>query len=120
MKVFFIGTSPLNSMDGDTMEAHVVSGLDALDIETSYYPFVTGGLGPRINRALEILRTDFHWIRSTPVERDLIKSICKFQPDLILLLLGNYVPPATIQEVREHTNAPIACWCQDQDRKSVV
>lgn len=113
MKVFFIGTSPLNNMGGDIMEAHIVSGLNALDVETSYYPFVSAGLGPRLNKALEIIRTDLHLIRSTPVERSLIKSIRQFQPDLVLLLLGNYVPPATVRKIREHTKAPIVCWCQD-------
>ncbi len=113
MKVFFIGTSPLGSMNGDTMESHVVSGLGELGIETNYFPFMTAGPGAKLNRILEILRTDFRWMRTTPVEGALVKSIEQFQPDLVLLLLGSYVPPATIQKVRKHTKAPVICWCQD-------
>ena len=113
MKVFFIGTLPLASIGGDSMEAHVVAGLRSLAAAVEYFPFVSSPLGPRLNRVLDHAMTDFHWIRSTPAERLMLKKLAAFDPDLVLVLLGNYTSPATIVKVRELTKAPIACWCQD-------
>lgn len=113
MKVFFIGAEPLAGMNGDTMEAHVVAGLQSLGAEVRFFPFVTHGLGPRLNRLFELAMTDYRWIRSTPVERSMLKALAGFRPDLVLVLLGNYTSPATIRKVRALTPAPVACWCQD-------
>lgn len=113
MKVFFMGACALDSMGGDTMEAHVVEGLKSLGIETFYFQFVRDGLNRRIDRALELAMTDFRWIKSTPVERLLLRAINDYQPDMVLMLLGNYVPPMTVHKIRHFTSAPLVCWCQD-------
>jgi spore maturation protein CgeB len=113
MKVFFIGTRPLDSSGADTMEAHVVAGLRSCGAETLYFPFLSSPLGDRLNRYLELAMTDFGWIRSTPAERLMLRKLARFKPDLVLVLLGNYTSPATIRKVRELTPAPIVCWCQD-------
>ena len=113
MKVFFIGAGVLNALGGDSMEAHVVEALRELGAEVRYFPFLGHGLGPRINHLLDRAMTDYGWIRSTPAERAMLRSMDEFQPDLVLLLLGNYTSPATIRKIRALIKAPIACWCQD-------
>jgi spore maturation protein CgeB len=113
MKIFFIGAEPLSGMAGDTMEAHVVAGLEALQAQVRFFPFLTHGLGRRLNRLFDLAMTDYRWLEYTPVERALLRQIADFQPDLVLMLLGNYTSPATVRKIRARTAAPIACWCQD-------
>jgi spore maturation protein CgeB len=113
MKVFFIGAESLDAMRGDTMEAHVVAGLETLGAEVRYFPFLAGGPGRRLNRLLEIAMTDYGLLRSTPVERAMLRALAGFRPDLVLVLLGNYTSPATVRKIRAQTGAPLACWCQD-------
>lgn len=115
MKVFFIGTTPITQrgISPDSMEAHILSALDTIGVKTSYFAFTSGGLGRTINRLLEAAAIDFKVISTTPIEKALLKSVADFQPDLILVLLGNYTPPATIHKIRNITKSPIACWCQD-------
>ena len=115
MKLFFIGTIPIDKGDAsaDTMEAHIVQALSELSIDCEYFPFLTRPWGDRLNRVFERMRTDMQWFRTTPAEWMLIKAAKTFQPDLILVLLGNYTTPETIRKVREVTGVPIICWCQD-------
>lgn len=113
MKIFFIGTCPLGGMGGDTMEAHVVEGFKGIGAETFYFQFFRQGLGRRLDRLFELAMTDFRWIQSTPVERSLLHEIKGYAPDMILMLLGNYVSPTTMHKIRGVTSVPIVCWCQD-------
>lgn len=113
MKVFFIGARPLDQLGGDAMETHVVDGLRELGAGVHFFPFLGYGLGPRINRLLDLAMTDYRWIKSTPAERAMLRSLGEYQPDLILMLLGNFTSPSTIRKIRAITGAPIACWCQD-------
>ena len=112
-RIFFIGGAPLDSMLGDTMESHVVSTLNSLNIEVEYAPIYFGGIKNRINRYLEIVHTDFARLKSTPLDSRIVKSAKVFKPDLILVLLGNYTTPSLIDRLRESTGAPAAVWCQD-------
>jgi len=112
-KIFFIGGASQDNMNNDTMEAHIVSALITLGIETAYYPMYYGGMRDRLNRYLEIASTDFGLLDSTPLERSMTKAAKEFKPDLILVLLGNYTTPSMINSVRDATGAPAACWCQD-------
>jgi spore maturation protein CgeB len=115
MRVFFIGSIPLtdNEASRDSMEAHVVATLQSMGIQSAYFPVCHGRLSCRINRLLEYAMTDRRWLRSTPMERSLLEAVRNFKPELILLLLGNYTTPSTIRKIREITDAPVACWCQD-------
>lgn len=113
MKVFFIGERGLDTLSGDSMEAHVIAGFRELGADIRFFPFLGFGLRARINFWLDFVMTDFHWIRSTPAERAMLRSLGEFQPDLILMLLGNFTSPATIRKVRAISKAPVACWCQD-------
>lgn len=90
-----------------------MQALGELSIECEYFPYLTSGFGSRLNRLFEAARTDYGWLRTTPAERLLVNAAKAFQPDLVLVLLGNYTSPATIRRVREATGAPIICWCQD-------
>jgi spore maturation protein CgeB len=47
-------------------------------------------------------------------EPRLLRSVQEFEPDLILVTLGNQLSPKTIQRLRSATKASIVCWCQDQ------
>ena len=115
MKLFFIGTGPIDgaAASADTMEAHIVQALGELSVECKYHPYLTSVFGYRVNRFFEIAKTDYGWLRTTPADRQLVKAVKAFRPNIVLVLLGNYTTPATIQKVREVTNAPIVCWCQD-------
>ncbi len=115
MKVFFIGATPISAGVGyaDSMEAHIVAAFHELAVNCEYFPYLTTGLGRRLNRLVEGARTDFGWIRRTPVDRLLARRIKTTQPDLVLVLLGNYAPPTTIREIRRVTQASVVCWCQD-------
>lgn len=113
MKVFFIGAASLDSMMGDTMESHILTAFDSMGITTAYFSFLSGGLGRRLNRLLERAMTDLHWIKITPAEHSLLKAIRAFEPDMLLVLLGNYTSPSTIAKIRRLTTSPIVCWCQD-------
>ena len=44
----------------------------------------------------------------------LLKTVAAFQPDLILVIQGNFLPPESVRALRGVTHAPIVCWCQDQ------
>jgi spore maturation protein CgeB len=47
-------------------------------------------------------------------ESRLLRAAQHFEPDLVLVTLGNQVSPKTIRRLRGVIKAPIACWCQDQ------
>ena len=47
-------------------------------------------------------------------EPRLIRTAHRFEPDLILVTLGNQLSPKTVKRLRAHSCAPIVCWCQDQ------
>lgn len=114
MKILFIGMVSHESLGGDSMEAHVVSALESFGVNVGYFPmYGASRLGNRVRKFLELTMTDLHWLGSTPVERSLLKKAKEFQPDLIMVLLGNYTPPSTIQKLRRITQAPVICWCQD-------
>jgi spore maturation protein CgeB len=115
MKIFFIGTIPIDGagVSPDTMEAHIVEALGERSIECMYFPFLTQPWGSRLNRLFEHMRTDLRLLSTTPAEHMMIKAAEAFQPDLILVLLGNYTAPETIRKVRAATGAPVVCWCQD-------
>ena len=112
-KIFFIGAAPLNSMNGDSMEAHIINGFKTLGIEINYFPIFKGGIRDRINKYIELASTDYHLLRTTPLEKSLIKAAKAFKPDLVFVLLGNYTTPSMINKIRDATSAPAACWCQD-------
>src|SRR6202044_1812577 len=48
------------------------------------------------------------------IERRLLRTIDKFSPTVVLVVLGNQLSPKTIALIRKRTNACIVCWCQDQ------
>jgi spore maturation protein CgeB len=115
MKIFFIGTIPIDGLgvSPDTMEAHIVQALGERSIECLYFPFLTQPWGGRLNRLFERMRTDLQWLSTTPAEHMMVKAAKVFQPDMVLVLLGNYTAPETIRKIRDATGAPVVCWCQD-------
>lgn len=113
VKVFFIGAESLSAMNGDSMEAHVTAGLEALGANVRFFPFLARGPGRRLNRLFELAVTDYRWLAVTPVERLMLKDLSRFRPDLVLVLLGNYLSPGTLRKIRSLTDVPVACWCQD-------
>lgn len=116
MKVLFIGARGLSGKYSvpDTMDDHIVSTLQSMDIECLHFPYREKYVcGININKYFEIARTDLGWIKSTPVDKLLLKTIKEYQPDLILTLLGNYTSPQMIEGIKAITDAPVAVWCQD-------
>lgn len=47
-------------------------------------------------------------------EKRLLETVSRFQPTLILVILGSQLSPKTVELMRQRTKAPIVCWCQDQ------
>lgn len=114
MKVLFVGMYPLEYIAGDVMEAHIVSALKALGATVKFTSvFGSNKYGNSVRQFLELAMTDFGFLDSTPVERALLATVKDFDPDVVLMLLGNYIPPSTVQKIRKISQAPITCWCQD-------
>jgi spore maturation protein CgeB len=47
------------------------------------------------------------------IEARLLRTIDKFSPSVILVVLGNQLSPKTMVKIRKRTDARIVCWCQD-------
>ncbi len=115
MRILFIGADRIKGNRGveDSMESHIVHALGELSVECTYFAYRDEPFGSRGNRLLDRVKTDFRWIQRTPADFLLVKATRSARPDIVLVLLGNYTSPGTIQRVRDATGAPVVCWCQD-------
>ena len=60
----------------------------------------------------------FNWLFNHPpayrkFNQDLISAAISFQPDLLLVLKGNYIAPETLIQIREQTDAKLVNYCKD-------
>ncbi|HET6553599.1 MAG TPA: glycosyltransferase [Dyella sp.] len=79
----------------------------AADTSFSETPSVIDGVRRRI-RNLLAREPERH------IERRLLRTMQDFEPELVLVILGNQISPRTMALMRKATRAPIVCWCQDQ------
>jgi spore maturation protein CgeB len=100
----------------DSMEWHVRATLEQMGVTLRYFHAAPVGSGSH-----SLARRVVHKLNSVVLrepervfEKSLIRTVERFSPTLILVIMGNQVSPKTIARLRRHTRAPIVCWCQDQ------
>ncbi len=111
-RVFVVGSYCMP----DSMESHVVDTLRQLRVDVEFFstlPPFAGGHTIASKAASKFMTLLLREPERT-FEKRFIRSVARFAPDLILVIMGNQVSPKTIQRVRTATRAPIVCWCQDQ------
>jgi spore maturation protein CgeB len=100
----------------DALEWHVVDSFRTLGCVTQFFESAMSfGLTPKFARpAVHKFTNVFMREPERLYERRMIRAVQDFEPDLILVILGNQLSPKTVQRLRSVTRARIACWCQDQ------
>jgi len=100
----------------DSMEWHVRATLEQMGVAVQFFPAVPPFSGSHsVARKVMQKLNSVLWREPERVfEKALVRTVQEFSPSLILVIMGNQVSPKTIARVRQHTHAPIVCWCQDQ------
>jgi len=111
-RVLVIGSPSL----ADTLEWHVIDSLRFMQCPHELFDvrMGLGSYGPRLAAAADKIT---HTLLREPerlVEKPLLRKVAEFQPELVLVILGNRLSPKTVARLRTVTQAPIVCWCQDQ------
>jgi spore maturation protein CgeB len=103
------------SLAPDCMETHVIEGLRALgciarciDVHGTEPSSLSSAQRARHFVANILLREP-----ERRHERQLLNAIRAFDPQLILVILGNQLSPKSVTAIRAATQAPVVCWCQD-------
>ncbi len=111
MRIFFIGSSAT----ADTMEKHIIETLPAMGHEVKFFNIRDQiNIGPRFNHVTQFLLRNVMREPERLGEKRLLRSLAEYQPDLILVLLGNMISPKTVKKLRATFSGKIVCWCQDQ------
>jgi spore maturation protein CgeB len=100
----------------DTLEWHVMDSLRFMQCPHELFD-VRIGLGGYRSRLAAAANKIANTLLREPerlAERALLRKVAEFQPDLVLVILGNQLSPKTVARLRTATQAPIVCWCQDQ------
>ncbi len=100
----------------DSFEWHVTQSLGHIGCAVELFHShgaVTGfsGLAARVAHKTRVL------LQREPerrIEAALLRAVARFEPELILVLLGSQLSPKAISRIRSRSSAPIVCWCQDQ------
>lgn len=111
MRIFFVGYSA----GADSMEKHVIETLTAMGHMVK--PFNINGMAqfsPKVNQVTQFLMKNLTREPERLGEKRLLRSLLEFQPDFVLVLLGNMISPKTVQKMRKIFSGKIVCWCQDQ------
>ena len=112
MRIFVIAASRFSP---DSMEKHVFETL--CEMEHVVECFNVRDFSTRYPTYDRLMKYAFRNLTTEPErlkEKTLVKQINRFQPDFILVLLGNMVSPKTIAAIRKTFGGKIVCWCQDQ------
>jgi len=100
----------------DSMEWHVVDALGRLGVAVEFFQAQMRFAGTR-SIAQKIMESLARIVVREPellFEARLLRTVERFAPDMILVILGNQLSPKTVQRIRSRSKAPIICWCQDQ------
>lgn len=99
----------------DSFEWHLVDSLKHLGCTVELvhtHKHVAGALGnfeKAIQKATNLVRREPERL----VEGRLLRAVERFEPTIILAVLGNQLSPKTMHEIRKRSGARIVCWCQD-------
>ena len=100
----------------DSMESHVRAAILQMGMSVEFFSTLPPFAGSR--NAVQRFASKFMTVMVREperlFERRLVNTVARFEPDLILVIMGNQVSPKTIQRLRSVTRSPIVCWCQDQ------
>lgn len=111
MRIFFIGYSA----GADSMEKHVLETLMAMGHTARHFNIKdVVSISPSVDRVTQFLMRNLIREPERMGEKRLLRSLTEFQPDFVLVLLGNMISPKTIQKMRKIYSGQIVCWCQDQ------
>lgn len=111
MRIFFIGSNAT----ADTMEKHVIEGLTLLGHEVRHFNIRDPiRISPRIDAVTQFILRNILREPERIAENRLLRSLAQFEPELVLVLLGNMISPKTIRKIRQIFSGQIVCWCQDQ------
>jgi len=110
MKIFVIGSQLVT----DSMEWHVMDSLPHIGVEAEFFAARFVGTRNLFQKALGKMVTVALREPELLVERRLLEAVERFEPGLILVILGNQLSPKTVSRLRAQTRAPIVAWCQDQ------
>lgn len=100
----------------DTLEWHVIDSLRFMQCPHELFD-VRIGLGGYRSRLAAAANKIANTVLREPErlsEKALLRKVAEFQPELVLVILGNQLSPKTVAQLRTLTHAPIVCWCQDQ------
>jgi len=111
-RVFVIGSHSFpDALEWHLMDSFKHLGCPAELFETRFTP---AGIPAIVRPVLQKLSATFLREPERLFEKRLLRYVQHFQPDLILVTLGNQVSPKTVRRIRSVSKAPIVCWCQDQ------
>lgn len=100
----------------DALEWHVVETLRAMGCTTQFFESAINlAWAPKV--AAQAIRKAANVLLREPerlFEARLVRTVEAFEPQLILVTLGNQLSPKTVRRLRTCSDARIVCWCQDQ------
>jgi spore maturation protein CgeB len=99
----------------DTMEWHVLDALRQLHCEVQFADtrLVSDRWGRVANRVVAKVADMLAAEPERLAERRILRLAERFEPTLVLVILGSQLSPRTVARLRQRTRAPIVCWCQD-------
>jgi spore maturation protein CgeB len=112
LRVFVVGAHRFP----DSMEWHVMDALPRIGAAAEFFAARARFIGTR-NVAQKVLGKIVNTALREPerlFEGRLLQAVERFDPQLMLVLLGNQLSPKTLERLRLRTRAPIVSWCQDQ------
>jgi spore maturation protein CgeB len=100
----------------DSMEWHIVDSLDHLGCPVSAHDVRRSAFEafPLLRQALGKASGLLMREPERRGEKAMVGKIAHFQPDLVLVVLGNQLSPKTVALLRTSVHCPVVCWCQDQ------
>ncbi len=111
MRIFFIGYSA----GADSMEKHVIETLAAMGHTVRHFNIKDVlQISPKVDRITQFLMRNLIREPERLGEKKLLRAVAEFEPDFVLILLGNMISPKTVQKMRKIYSGKIVCWCQDQ------
>ena len=111
MRIFLIGSGAT----ADSMEKHIIETVPTMGHEIRHFNIKDLiHISPGIDRITQFLLKNITREPERLGERRLLRSVADYQPDLILVLLGNMISPKTVERIRRIFSGGIVCWCQDQ------
>jgi len=99
----------------DSFEWHLLDSLNTIGCATDlcYTAKHVDGIFALVEKARGKASGLLHREPERFIERRLFQKIDEFEPEIVLVVLGNQLSPKTMALLRKRTRARIVCWCQD-------